>query len=412
MPHDVVIIGAGLAGLAAARQLSIHDLDVVVLEASDGVGGRVRTDIVDGFRLDRGFQVLNPSYPELERVIDLPALDLHPLMAGLLVALDGRTARLGDPRALPHWAPSALTRGTGSWRGKARFAAYALANARRPVAQDLDDDDASALQVLQEVTGDARFVDRVLRPFLTGVFLEPNLSTSRRFLDLVLRSFVRGRPALPAAGMQALPNQLHDALPAGTVRFATAAQGIDGSRVHTSDGDITGRAIIVATDPVTATTLLPGLQVPVGRATTTWYHATSTEVTDGHGVLVVDGLHRGPVVTTIALSNAVPSYAPPGRTLVSTSVLGVRDVVEGDVRRHLSTMLRCDTSGWECIGAVRTPYALPAMDPPLRIRKPVRVAEGRYVAGDHRDTASLQGAMVSGRRAADAVLADFAGGSR
>ena len=407
-----MIIGAGLAGLAAARHLSIHDLDVVVLEASDGVGGRVRTDIVDGFRLDRGFQVLNPAYPELARVIDLPALDLHELTAGLLVALDGRTARLADPRALPSWAPSALSRGTGSVLGKARFAAYALSNARQPVARDVAGADATTMQVLHEVTGDPRFVERVLRPFLTGVFLEPDLSTSRRFLDLVLRSFVRGRPALPAEGMQALPNQLRDALPAGTVRLRTAVTAVDGTRVRTNDGEVTGRAVIVATDPTTAGHLIPGLQVPIGRPTTTWYHATSTEVTDGHGVLVVDGLRRGPVVTTVALSNAVPSYAPRGRTLVSTSVLGISEVTEAEVRRHLSTMLRCDTSGWECVGAVRTPYALPAMEAPLQIRKPVRIGDGRYVAGDHRDTASLQGAMVSGRRAAEAVLADHVRGRR
>lgn len=408
MAHDVVIIGAGLAGLAAARQLAIHGCDVVVLEAGDGVGGRVRSDCVDGFILDRGFQVLNPAYPELARVVDLDALNLQPLTPGLLVALDTGLARLGDPRALPGWAASALSPATGSLLGKARFARYARALSRRPPSADAADSvDDTAAAVLEEVTGDPRFVERVLRPFLCGVFLEPDLATSRRFLDLVLRSFVRGRPALPAHGMQALPDQLHAALPAGTVRLHTPVTGLTGTGVHTVEGDVVGKAVLVATDPATAGHLLPGLDVPAARPTTTWYHATSTEVTDGRGVLVVDGLRRGPVVTTIAISNAALSYAPAGATLISTSVLGVAGVTEHDVRRHLATMLRVDTGGWECIGAVRTPYALPAMTPPLQVQKPVRLGDGRYVAGDHRDTASVQGAMVSGRRAADAILDDL-----
>ena len=413
MRHDVIIIGAGLAGLAAARQLSIHGTDVVVLEASDGVGGRVRTDVVDGFRLDRGFQVLNPAYPEVSRVIDLAALDLQPLTPGLLVAVDGRLARLGDPRALPGWAGSALSTQTGTLIGKGRFARYARAVSRRPVIDDVPDRDSfdTAAAVLERVTGDPRLVERVLRPFLAGVFLEPDLTTSRTFLEFVLRSFVRGRPSLPAQGMQALPNQLHGALPAGTVRLNTPVEQVRGTHVRTRDGELSARAVIVATDPMSAARLLPGLDIPVGRPTTTWYHATTTELTDGLGVLVVDGLRRGPVVTSVALSNAASTYAPPGCTLVSSSVLGVSGTSEGGVRRHLSTMLRVDTAGWHCVGAVRNPYALPAMSPPLQVRKPVRMGDGCYVAGDHRDTASVQGAMVSGRRAADAVLADLSGGT-
>jgi len=404
---DVIVVGAGLAGLAAARHLAIHDVDVVVLEAGDDVGGRVRTDTIDGFTLDRGFQLYNPAYPEAARVLDHQALDLRPLVPGVIVAGTSGANRLGDPRSRPTWALGALPFSTGSPLSKLRFASYAWRNSRRPVADLLDEPDSSALEEFRSIGLDANLIDRVLRPFLTGVFLESDLATSRRFLDLVMRSFVRGTPALPAAGMQAIPRQLCDSLPDACVRLNTAVTGVRESTVQTDHGAIKARAVIVATDPVTARELLPEITVPLGRPTTTWYHATRTwPRRPGCSALIVDGDRRGPVVTTVPLTYAVPEYAPAGMALISTSTLGIASSSDDEqaVRRHLALLYDCDTSDWELIAHYDIAYALPAMLPPLNARQPVDLGGGRFVAGDHRDTASIQGAMVSGRRSAQAVL--------
>jgi len=404
---DVIVVGAGLAGLAAARHLAIHDVDVVVLEAGDDVGGRVRTDTIDGFALDRGFQLYNPAYPEAARVLDHQALDLRPLVPGVIVAGTSGANRLGDPRSRPTWALGALPFNTGSPFSKLRFASYAWRNSRRPVADLLDEPDSSALEEFRSIGLDANLIDRVLRPFLTGVFLESDLATSRRFLDLVMRSFVRGTPALPAAGMQAIPRQLCDSLPDACVRLNTAVTGVRESTVQTDHGAIKARAVIVATDPVTARDLLPEITVPLGRPTTTWYHATRTwPRRPGCSALIVDGDRRGPVVTTVPLTYAVPEYAPAGMALISTSTLGIASSSDDEqaVRRHLALLYDCDTSDWELIAHYDIAYALPAMLPPLNARQPVDLGGGRFVAGDHRDTASIQGAMVSGRRSAQAVL--------
>jgi hypothetical protein len=165
--------------------------------------------------------------------------------------------------------------------------------------------------------------------------------------------------------------------------------------------------VIVASDPVSAATLLPGLTIPAGNAVTTWYHSTRTKLTGGDGVLVVDGERRGPVINSVAISNAAPDYAPTGRTLVSTSTLGTDSSAEAERRvlEHLSVLHGTSTRDWELVGVYAIPYALPAMVPPLQVRQPVDLGDGLFVAGDHRDTASIQGAMVSGRRSADAVLA-------
>ena len=403
---DVVIVGAGLAGLSAARQLSIHGLDVRVLEASDGVGGRVRTDVVDGLLLDRGFQLLNPSYPEVARVLDLPALDLHAFTPGVVVAMADGDLHLADPRGGLRWAPESLSPRTGSLLSKLRFARYAWDAAHTPVRELVAREDVSSLVALQSIGLDAALRERVLRPFLAGVFLEDELATSRRFMDLVLRSFMRGTPSLPAAGMGAIPTQLHDALPDGAVELGSPADSVSATRVAAGGRMLDASAVIVATDAGAASRLLPSIRPTPMNGVTTWYHvaAAGTVVRDGQALLTVDGDRRGPILNTAALSNAVPSYAPDGRVLISSSTLGTSGAREPEVRAHLATVYRTSTRDWDLVASYAIRDALPSMRPPLDVHPPVRVVDGVFVAGDFCQTASIQGAMVSGRRAANAVL--------
>ena len=407
--HDVVVIGAGLAGLAAARQLAIHGVDVVVLEAGDDVGGRVRTDRVDGLLLDRGFQLYNPAYPEAARVLDHDALDLRALVPGVVAQTDRGPVRLADPRKRPRWTADAVSGRSGRLSGKLRFAWYAW-QASRTSARALEEQpDMPADVALLGAGVDPMFLETVLRPFLSGVFLESQLATSKRFMDLVLTSFVKGSPSVPALGMQAIPEQLRDALPPGTVRCGTRVASVTDAVVRTDAGEVHGRAVIVATDPMAAVDLLPGLHVPAGHDVTTWYFLADGDpalLTGGESILVVDGRGRGPLVNAVVLTAAAPTYASDGRVLVSASALGLHDGAEMEtaVRNHLAQLYGVGTRNWERVATYPVRYALPAMLPPLDVRRPVALGEWLFVAGDHRDTASIQGAMVSGRRAADAVL--------
>jgi phytoene dehydrogenase-like protein len=411
---DVIVVGAGLAGLACARRLVEAGLAVVVLEASDAVGGRVRTDVVDGFRIDRGFQVLNPSYPALAHTVDLARLDLHSYVAGAVVAVGARRHLVADPIRFPRALLSTLRAPVGSPLGKARLAGMALQVARRDASADLALPESTTVEALRARGIEAATVERLLRPFLSGVFLEADLATSSRFFDLVLRSFVKGSPGLPAAGMQALPEEVARPLPSNVVRLATPAVAVAPATVTLSDGTrLTGRCVVVATDPGRAADLLPGFAAPRMRAVTTWYHTTpgvaGRDLLGGHPLLVVDGEHRGPVVNSSVLSTVAPSYAPVGSTLLSSSVLGTTGAAadESAVLAHLAILYGRPTRDWQLVARVEVPHALPAMPPPLVLRQPVRLAEQIYVCGDHRDTGSIQGALVSGRRAATAVLTDL-----
>lgn len=412
MPYDVVVVGAGLAGLAAARQLSVHGLNVLVLEAGDEVGGRVRTDRVDGYTFDRGFQLYNPAYPEAARVLDHQALQLRPLTAGVVVSFAGGRTRLGDPRSRPGWAIDSAASRTGSLPSKARFARYALQVARTPARNLLQREDTTSAVALRAAGVDDALFETVLRPFLAGVFLEPDLKTSRRQLDLILKSFVAGTPAVPSSGMQAIPEQLRDALPAGAVRCNAKVTKAQAGLVVTENGEFRVRAVVIAAGAQQAKVLHPRLAIPPGNSVTTWYHlATQTGdlLNDGAGVLVVDGDNRGPVLNSVVMTNAAPSYAPAGKVLISTSALGVNSSAEDErgVRTHLAALYGVSTDRWEPLTHYAIPYALPAMLPPLQVPRSAKLTDGLFICGDYRETASIQGAMASGRRAGDAVLTDL-----
>jgi phytoene dehydrogenase-like protein len=405
---EVVVVGAGLAGLVAARTLTRAGLEVAVLEAADRIGGRVATDVVDGFRLDRGFQVLNTDYPRVRRELDIGALQVQAFTPGAMVHLDGRMHRLADPRRRPLGALDTLSAPIGSIADKLRLAAMIAADAVLPVPQLLARPETSAYDAARASGLSETIIDRFVRPFLSGVLLEDSLETSSRFVDLVWRSFARGAVGVPAYGMTAIPRQLSAGLIADALHLNTTVTAVHPGAVETNAGSMTCRAVVVAADPVTAAALLPALGPPAAmRAVTTYYHATA-EPPLRESILVLDGERSGPVVNSLVLTNAAPSYSGDGRALVSSSVLGARTQDDDAVRRHLSVLYGLSTGDWELIDAVQVRQALPAALPPLgNLRKPVSLGDGLFVAGDHRDTPSIQGAMASGARAARAVLREL-----
>ncbi|MEV7781742.1 FAD-dependent oxidoreductase [Kitasatospora sp. NPDC088351] len=414
---DVIVVGAGLAGLAAARALTGHGLSVQVLETTDRIGGRMATRELDGFRLDHGSHLLNTAFPELRRTLDLDRLDLRPLAPGVLVHSGGRRYRAGDPQLTA--ARQATTRAPlGSPLDKARLGNWLSRLAATPAGRLQARPETTAARALAERGPAPRTVDGFLRPLLSALLSDPDLGTSSRIADLVLRSYARGRLCLPAAGIAAVPAQLAAALPAGTVRTGVQVTSITADGVETAGhGRIGAQAVVVATDGQSATGLLPGLRLPDFHPVTTFYHAAHRPPV-GEAVLLLDGDRPGghpPLVShSLVLSELHPSYAPAGQALIATTVLGRRSfdaggpaALEPAVRGRLAELYGTPTKGWHFLSVRHLPDALPAMPPPHNSRRPVRVLAGLYVCGDHRDTSSVQGALVSGRRAAQAVVRDL-----
>jgi protoporphyrinogen oxidase len=250
-----------------------------------------------------------------------------------------------------------------------------------------------------------------LRPLLIALLHDPELATSRRFAELVLRAYLRGRAAVPALGMGAVPDQLAAALPPGTVRYGVRVTAIATDRVTTDvDGEIPTRAVIVATDPMTAVRLLPGLRRPDFRSVTTLWHVAPAAPSHDP-LLLVDAADSGPLTHTAVMSQVAPTYSPDQRALVCSTVVGHDGIdpakLELMVRERLSVLHGVGAREWDHLATRHLPEALPVVDPGHNFRRPVRVLAGLYVCGDHRDSSSIQGALASGRRAARSALADL-----
>lgn len=410
-PTDVAVIGAGLAGLVCALDLALSGLTVQVLEAADAPGGRMRTDLREGFRLDHGFQVFNTDYPQVRLRIDTGALHLRPFTPGFLL----NTPRGRVPVVNPLRAPGLLARMRPNALGSARdLSALATLSARdlfTPPRSIKRGADVTARRALESAGMSRLFIDSVLRPFFAGVFLEQDLETSSRVFHLIWRSMMRGRITLPAKGIGEVPAQLARRLPPGALRLETPVRALTQGGVALEDGsEIAARAVVVATNGPTAAALLPQglLTAPAMRSVTTYYHTTPYPPLEDP-ILVADGAMS--VLNTVVISNLGPDYAPPGQALVSTSVLGAADAPsEAAVRRNLAEIYRTDTANWTLVKEYRIPNALPAMPPPWPLTRPTRIAPGRFVCGDHRATGSAQGAMASGARAAREVRAELVRG--
>ena len=413
---DVVIIGAGLAGLAAARRLAIAGRDVCVIDAGDAPGGRIRTDRVDGLLLDRGFQLYNPSYAEGASVLDLNSLDIKSFSPGVIVSIDGRAYKMADPKREPTWAVDSLLAPVGKISAKLNFARYALGLVLSKSSSNTYDQRTDAF--LRAKFG-TKLTEQLLRPFLAGVFLEGELATSKRFFDITLKSFVSGTPGVPRDGMQAIPTQLAAQLPQGSINYGVTATAVAQTMVRTDQGDIRTRAVVIATNARSAAILIPSLKVPASNSVTTWYHladCSGSELTEGKSTLVVDGKKfdgarndpSRPLVNTVVISNNAPSYASDNRTLISSSALGVHHSVEAEhqVRAHLASLYGVSTSGWAHVATYPIPDALPMMSAPHDIAQDVRLSQGVYICGDYRQVSSIDGALASGRRAAEALMTD------
>lgn len=405
---DVVVVGAGLAGLACAADLLEAGVDVRVLDASDGVGGRVRTDEVEGFLLDRGFQVILTAYDEIAARVDLDALEPRAFDPGSLVWDGAGLHRLADPFRDPSAALSALRAPVGSLADKARVAKLRLR------LLGASDDDCFApphrttAEELAALGFSSSFVDTFFRPFFGGVFLERELRTAASLFRYYFRCFSRGETVVPAGGMRRLPEALAAPL-AGRVSLNAPVASVAADGVTLADGRrvAAGRVVVAADGPAAADLL--GEAPPAGKHTVTAYFATREPPVE-EPLLVLDGEGAGPVNHLAVMTAVAPEYAPEGWHLVSASGVGAAardaDAFRTGALAQLARWFGPRVEGWRHLRSYRIPWALPEHPPgsvPARGGGGPR-DDGVLVAGDHVEYGALQGALRSGAAAAKAVL--------
>jgi protoporphyrinogen oxidase len=405
---DAVIIGGGLAGLTAARRLQSAGRKFVVVEAADAVGGRVRTDCVDGFLLDRGFQIFLTAYPEARHWLDYPGLGLRAFAPGARVRANGQFHTIGDPWREPATLWSTLRADVGSVRDKLGIARL-RASARRGELDELwQRPEQPARDRLRALGFSERMLARFFTPFLGGVFLDRELQTSSRMLDFVFRMFAAGDAVLPTGGMEAIPRQLAAGLPPEAIRLGRRVVRLARGEVTLDDGSrLTAREIILATESTAAAALLGTPEKPAWTSATCLYFAAPVSPVGGPW-LVLNGEPDACVNNLAVLSDVQPGYAPAGQSLIAATIVGNPSPDDAALGERVRTELRgwygSAVDAWRHLRTYRIREALPAQPPPLAPVRELRFAEGLVVCGDWRTHASIQGAMESGRRAADIVL--------
>jgi phytoene dehydrogenase-like protein len=403
---EIVVVGAGLAGLSAARRLHEAGRDVVVLEASDGVGGRVRTDIVDGYRLDRGFQVLLTAYPEFRDQFDADALDLRCFAPGAMVWDGRRMSTVSDPFRRPLTTLSTALAPIGSVGDKLRVLRQRMRLQRADPKQLLRGDDVSTIDALEGEGFSRRMIDGFFVPLVGGIQLDPALGTSRRMFDVIQRSLIVGEVGVPNTGMGALSEQLAGHLPPERILLHAAVHDVSPDGVVVGGRAIAAERVVVATEGPAAAQLLGLPEVGSNPATCVWFAAATPPIDEPFVVLDASGL--GPASNFAVMTNVAPGYAPDDTALIAAALPGVFDPdAEAVARRQAGAIWGSQVDGWRHLRTDTIRHGQPTQQPPFSPKQRVALTDGRFVCGDHRDTASIQGALYSGRRCADAVLSSL-----
>ena len=407
-PLPVLIVGAGLSGLACAVTLHEAGIAVQVFEASDGVGGRVRTDRVDGFLLDRGFQVYLSAYPEAGKLLDLEALNLRAFEPGALVFDGSNIYRVMDVFRRPTAMIESALAPVGTFMDKARVALLRFRSLGSSETEIAARPDQQTKSFLQNFGFSENMIEGFFSAFYGGIFLERDLRTSSRMFEFTFKMFSQGSATLPATGMGAIPLQLAKRLPPETIRIRSAVASATPDTLSLPSGEeILGRQVVIATQAPQTARLVPGFSVkePAWRSVTNVYFHTEKSPLN-EAIIALNTSGEGLVNNVCVISDVAPDYAPKGRSLISVSLLGIHknSDLPNAVKEELYSWFGEQTRDWKHLRTDLIKHALPEQGPGLKSPGHLFI-DGMHICGDHTSSASIEGAITSGIKTAEAIIA-------
>jgi len=408
---EVIIVGAGLAGLSCAHRLQAENRDIVLLEASGRIGGRVKTDVVEGFLLNHGFQVLQTAYPQAQRLLDFAALGLRAFAPGAIFRVDGRFHAVADPRRAPRYLVSTLSAPIGTLNDRLRMARLAHRLARGGLPAIFCAPDASTPDFLRSEGFSDRMIERFFKPFFSGVCLDPEIQVSSRAFRYIFSMFAMGDVSIPALGMEAIPKQIGSTIEPERFRFGSKVQAVREGGVTLETGEeLSCRKVVLAVEAPEVERLLGIPPRTVSRGESCLYFSAA-EPPFREPFLVVNAEGRGLINNLCVPSQVAPTYAPTGRSLISVTVIGQpiksKEDLEHAVRDQLGEWYGRSVRRWDLLRIYSIPHALPdqptpAPDPAAAVGE---LRPGIVVCGEYGSLPSIQWALLSGRLAAEAVLA-------
>jgi phytoene dehydrogenase-like protein len=414
MKPSITIIGAGISGLSVGLHLHREGFSVKIIEASDRPGGRIKTDSVDGFRLDRGFQVLLTSYPEAQMLLDYKALQLKTFLPGATVLYDGGQFEIADPFRRPSALLATVFAPVGSLKDKINTFVLKQKLIRKSIKGIFLQEQKSSLEQLKSYGFSSKMIDRFFKPFFSGIFLENKLETPNRMFDFVMKMFSEGDAALPALGMEEIPKQLASQLPADTFLYNTKVVDIRGNSIFTSTGaEIKSDIIILATEANELVSKLKSNVETEYRSVTNVYFQ-STVAPSNKAVVILNASEKEKVVNNLTvMTNVSTAYAPAGKVLISVSCNGILDFEDQElaekIKKELEPWFGKQVEEWSHLKTYKVKYALPnltVLKDDLTITD-MKINDNLYCCGDHLLNGSINAAMKSGRLLADLIILEF-----
>lgn len=408
--HDVIIIGAGLSGLSAAVHLHRQGRKVLILEASDRAGGRVKTDLIDGFILDRGFQVLLTAYPEAKKLLNYKDLQLRNMLPGATVLYDGGTFEIADPIRRPMALFSTLFAPVGTLRDKINTLRLKNKLQKMSIDEIFNQREQTTLQQLSDYGFSQKMIQRFYKPFLSSIYLENQLTTSNRMFDFVMKMFSDGAVAVPALGMEEIPKQLVNQLPESSIQYHKNVAKIAGNTIILEDGTtFEANQIVIATNANAFTKIfLPNQKTTSQQVTNVYFEAPMAPTNKAVVVLNASSTKKW-VNNLTVLSNVSKTYAPLGKVLISVSYNGLANVEDFELAENMKKELEQwygkQVQDWKMIKTYRIDYALPIQDSvknELSISE-IKISDTLFICGDHLLNGSINAAFKSGRLVAEAM---------
>ncbi len=398
----IVIIGAGIAGLTCAKYLKDKGIEALILEASDGIGGRVRTDIVKGFKLDRGFQVFLTSYPEAAKLLDYDDLRLKYLPSGARIRKGNNFFLMPNPLKNLWSAPQALFSPVGNFFDKMKILQLNsdTRNAAEPDISNLQSDQTT-ISFLKDYGYSDTIINQFFKPFMGGVFLEKELKTNSSFFKFLYSMFAKGEVSLPQNGMQAIPEQIAAHLSPNQIRLNTPVKKIAGKTLYLENNEtIEADKIILATDAITAAKLLGGESKVKFNGTVCLYFESHLPLNlHGEPYLIINSNSDELIDHILVISDVTASYAPTGKTLISVNIIGNKDVSEENVQAELIKWFGRENV-WQHLKTYKISEALPEFFQDSAADNDLKINDHTYRCGDYTAYPSLNAAMKTGREVA------------
>ena len=404
MKPTITIIGAGISGLTAAVYLHQKNYNVQILEATDRVGGRIKTDCIDGFRLDRGFQVLLTDYPETKALLDYQKLNLKPFLPGATVLYEGGQFDIADPFRRPTALFATLFAPVGSLKDKIQTFWLKLKLVRISNSVIFKQPETDTYSQLKRYGFSQKMIDRFYKPFFSGIFLENELTTSSNMFDFVMKQFSTGDAAIPELGMEEIPKQLAALLPENSIQLNTKVRAIENKTIYLENGSqIDSDIILIATEAIGLAGNYIAQQKQQSHSVTTVYFEATKAPTNQAVVILNAATNKKWVNNLTVMSNVSNKYAPDGKVLLSISYNGIPEIEDTIVAENMKAELKQwygnQVDNWKMLKTYRIQYALPNQDSvsdELTITD-MKINDNLFICGDHLMNGSINAAMKSGR---------------